>query len=99
MPRQHIRPEDWTWTHHALQRAVEMALDAEELRRALEQRTRPLPSRRYPGCHLIYTARIVLAVNLDDRAVITVLWNTWNGNDYRRFDRDDIEMCRDKPRP
>lgn len=89
----------WTFTHHALSRAVDMALDPEELREAIERPTRPLPSMNYPGCHLIHTERIVLCVNLSECVVITVIWNTFDGARNVRFDREDIEdieRCRDR---
>lgn len=90
-----MAPEGWTFTRHALMRAVEMAIDASELRKALERPTRALPSEKYPGCHYIYTPRLVLCVDLAERVVITVIWNTWDGKRHSRFDRDDIELSRD----
>jgi hypothetical protein len=87
---------EWTFSRHALERAVDMAIDPEELREAIERPTRPLPSVKYPGCHLLHTERIVLCVNLKERVVITVVWNTFDGQRNVRFDRDDdIERCRD----
>lgn len=88
--------DEWNFTHHALSRAVDMALDPEELREAIERPVRPVESMAYPGVHLIHTERIVLAVNLAARVVITVLWNTFDGRTLTRFDRNnDIERCRD----
>lgn len=87
---------DWTFSHHALSRAVDMALDPEEIKAALERPTRPLPSRNYAGCHLIHTERLVFAVNLAERVVITILWNTFDGQRiYRPRRENDLEMCRD----
>lgn len=88
--------DEWTFTQHALSRAVDMAIDPEELREAIERPVRALPSTHYPGCHLIHTERLALAVNLIEKVVITVLWNTWNGRCVERFSRDDdLDRCRD----
>lgn len=93
------KAEEWRFSKHALERAVDMAIDPHELREAIECGTRPLRSVKYPESHLIYTQRLVLCVNLDQRLVITVLWNNWrDGQHFRRFTRDDeadIERCRD----
>lgn len=86
---------DWTFSRHALTRAVEMALDADEIRAALENPTRPIPSMGYPGASLLHTKRLVLAVYLEKRFVITIGWNTFDGQRWHRYDRDDIGMCRD----
>lgn len=96
-----INPDEWTFTHHALSRAVDMALDADELRAALAANVRPLPSpKQYPGRHMIHTERIILCVDLDQRIVYTVIWNTWDGRTWRTLGRngtpDEIEMCRDQ---
>lgn len=92
---------EWTFTRHALSRAVDMALDADELRAALAADVRPLPSpERYPGRHMIHTERIILCVDLERRIVHTVIWNTWDGRTWRALGRngtpDEIEMCRDQ---
>lgn len=95
-----INPDEWTFTHHALSRAVDMALDADELRAALAADVRPIPSARYPGRHMIHTERIILCVHLERRIVYTVIWNTWDGRTWRAHGRDgspeEIEMCRDR---
>lgn len=91
--------DEWQFSRHALERAVDMALGPEELREAIERPTKPLPSIKYPGCHCIYTERIVLCVNLVQRKVVTILWNNWeHGRFFQRFDREDpadLERCRD----
>lgn len=90
---------DWTFSRHALSRAVDMALDAEEIRAALENPTRPLPSLKYPGAHLIHSDRLVFAVYLEPRYVITIIWNTFDGKRSYKHGRDnDIDLCRD-PQP
>jgi hypothetical protein len=89
---------NWTFTRHALERAVDMALDPDELRKVIERPTRPLPSFNYPGEHLIFGERIVLCVNLEKRIVITIVWNTSDGQTCRRLARDtpeELERCRD----
>lgn len=93
--------DEWTFTHHALSRAVDMALDADELRAALAADVRPLPSpKQYPGRHMIHTDRIILCVDLERRIVHTVIWNTWDGRRWRAHGRngtpDEIAMCRDQ---
>ncbi|MFM9643157.1 hypothetical protein [Streptomyces turgidiscabies] len=91
--------DEWTFSHHALSRAVDMALDPEELRQAIERPVRPVESRAYPGAHLIHTDRIVLCVNLAAKVVITIVWNTFDGERLTRFDRNnDFDRCRDVTR-
>lgn len=87
---------DWTFSQHALSRAVDMALDPDEIKAALESPTRPLPSKNYEGCHLIHTERLTFAVDLERKLVITVGWNTFDGTRAYRYSRDDdIEFIRD----
>lgn len=90
--------DEWTFSHHALSRAVDMALGPEEVRAAIESNNRPLPHGSRPGVHYLHTERITLTVNLSTREVITIQWNTFNGRGYTRWVRDtpeDIERCRD----
>lgn len=89
---------EWTFSQHALERAVDMALDPEEIKGALEKPTRPMPSRKYPGRHLIFSERLVFAVNLQDRVVITIGWNTFDGINTPRYTRsveEDLDRIRD----
>lgn len=71
--------DEWTFSYHALSRAVDMALDPEELRQVIDSPVRALPHGSRPGVHYIHGERITLTVNLETREVITVQWNTFNG--------------------
>lgn len=86
---------EWSITRHALRRAVEMALDPDEIREALIHPTRPLPAPGDDGSHRIHTERIYLVVDLARRRVITIGWNSFDGKRIQRYDRDDISLCRD----
>ena len=87
---------EWSFSKHALRRAVDMALDPEEIRTALEHPTRPLPNPPNPQCHLIHTERLVFVVELKRRRVVTILRNTWDGKRLRPLDRsNDLDYVRD----
>lgn len=61
---------------HATQRALDMAIDAEDIRNAL---TRPESTHLhpdYPDSEMRTYGRICLAVNPVQRVVITVMWAT-----------------------
>lgn len=70
--------EGWTFSRHALMRAVEMAVDAEELRGVLLKPTRTVYSRKYKNAWVMSNGRISLCVNPEDKVVITVLWDTFD---------------------
>ena len=87
---------DWTLTKHAVQRALDMAVDAEELRDILCCPKRTWRSDKYEGCWNLSNGRITLAVDPDTRDVITVLWDSLT--EVGRFDRNieqDIHRIRD----
>lgn len=93
--------EGWRFTYHALRRAVDMALDAEEIRAVLASPTRTTYSRKYKNCWVLSNGHIALAVDPTDKVVITVLWDTYSaeaGTLTWRFERgeevDDAEMKR-----
>lgn len=90
---------DWTLSRHAIERALEMAVDPEEIREALEcPDEEPYPSDSYPGKHHLRSGRLMLAVNLDDKTVITIGWNTWDGKRVHRYNRtieEDLKRIRD----
>ncbi|MFD8117023.1 hypothetical protein [Streptomyces microflavus] len=86
-------PEDlggWIVRWHALQRALDMALEGNEIRRCLltptevRQNAAKLPPERKLYIH----GRIALAVNEANREVITVLWNS--GGAMSRKDDDEL---------
>lgn len=84
--------DDWHFSTHSLERALDMALEPEELTdclRSPDTTYRSGPS--YPEECMIYArGRIALAVSVEARTVITVLWNG------RVFDREnDEQMWRD----
>ncbi|WP_344580451.1 hypothetical protein [Nonomuraea roseoviolacea] len=82
---------DFTMTKHALERAVEMAVTAEEVKAALYK-----PELRYdqadrPGQHVRMAGRIALA--MQGTKIVTVLHRT--GYDYKRGDvAHDVRMAR-----
>ncbi|WP_146132516.1 hypothetical protein [Streptomyces solincola] len=81
----------WTIRWHALQRALDMAVEGEEIRLCLtEPKLISDSPERYPKeCKIYERGRIAIAVNEETREAITVLWNTGG---YWRFDRDDDEL-------
>lgn len=88
----------WTFTKHAIERALEMALDAEEIRAALESPDRVRPSRKYEGCHNVFTKRLLIATKQAEKVVITIGWNTADGHGIRRYRRtltEDLARIRD----
>lgn len=92
--------EGWRFTYHALRRAVDMALDAEEIRAVLTAPRRTTYSRKYKTCWVLSNGHIAIAVNPDEKVVITVLWDTYDADAgtltsrFQRGDVDDEEMKR-----
>jgi hypothetical protein len=90
--------DGWEMTRHAIQRALDMAVDAEEIRDAILSPARidETPN-RYPPERKLYTkGRLTLCVHVADKAVLTVMWNRWWSGNGARFDRDhDEEFWRD----
>lgn len=96
-----MKIDDWKFTNHALRRAVDMAIDPDELRSVLTVPKTTTHSRKYNGCWLLKNGHICIAVNPDERVVITVLWDTYDadiGGLECRFERgefaDENEMKR-----
>lgn len=73
----------WKFTQHALGRALDMALDATEIRRVLSGPEVTQPSGAgYPDGYRIWAAgRIALVVVPDKQVVVTCLWRA---KDYVR---------------
>jgi hypothetical protein len=90
--------EGWYLSNHAIERALDMALDAEEIRTALLRPDRLSPSVKYPGCENRVSGRILLATNPAERVVITIGWNL--PNPWDRYDRnameEELERIRDR---
>lgn len=85
--------EGWYLSAHALDRALDMAVDAEDIKDCIRQPARVWDAQKYPGCKFYAKGRIGLAVNPELKAVITVLWDqAWTKG---RWDRDDISLSRD----
>lgn len=88
--------DGWTFSWHALERAVDMAVPAEELRDVLAEPKATWQSDKYQGCQMRTNYRIILACDPEARAVITVLW--YRGPGIPRFERtleDDLKRIRD----
>lgn len=68
----------FTFCRHALQRALDMGIDGDELRQCLEQPWRVCDSSRGDGRQLYFGDRITCVVS-DVGEVITVLWRTAEG--------------------
>lgn len=84
---------DWAWTHHALSRAVDMAVDPGDLRLTLLAPARVYPTR--DGRSVYQRGRIALVVDVPDARVVTCIWN--NAGNKTRWRRDDLALCRDLP--
>lgn len=85
---------EWQFTKHAVQRALDMAVDPDVLRSCLlgPDEDRPSPDRYPAECRLYSTGRLVLAVNVITKEVITVMWNAGG---YLGRDQDDEAWWRD----
>ena len=81
--------DGWTLTPHAIGRALDMAADPAEIRKAITEPEDVHPSPAdYPGCEMRSHGRICLAVNPELRTVITVMWAT--GGRMSREDDDEL---------
>jgi hypothetical protein len=67
---------DWTFTRHALERALDMALDAYQIKVLLERPQVTQPSgANYPDGYEVWAhTRIAAVVIPVDRVVVTFLW-------------------------
>lgn len=84
---------EWQFTKHALIRAVDMAVDADDIKLCLHEPQVVTTVDAYPDCVLYLRERLALAVNEEDRIVITVLWNKRHLG--RSWSRDEIELSID----
>ncbi|MFH8626214.1 hypothetical protein ACH4A8_30765 [Streptomyces vietnamensis] len=91
-----------SFSSHAVQRALDMALDADELRLTLTrpEHVRPSPMTRpeYAGQKIHIRGRVAAAVNPTTKTVITVMWYEQfkSGDTRRRIDvLEDEEFFRD----
>lgn len=73
---------------HATERALDMALDGEAVRKAITEPQDVHRHRDYPGCEMRKHGRVCLAVNPDQKLVITVMWAV----DGRMSREDDDEL-------
>lgn len=82
----------WTFSQHALERALDMALDAEVIREVLltPKVKQPNGTGYGDGCEVWAGERIALVVHPADRVVVTILWR---GVTYERG--TDTEPYRD----
>lgn len=85
--------EGWTFSKHALARAVDMAIGAEELTAVLRRPPRVWSDARAPDCRYLSNRRITLSVDIEAQQVISVLWyrEPGLGSGDRRYDRSDFE--------
>jgi hypothetical protein len=82
---------DWTFSKHALSRAVDMAVDPHELTACIikpeviyDQETNPA----YFGHKVRVAGRLALVVDPNDKHVVTVLWRSEEGRN--------LELVRDR---
>jgi len=84
--------DGWTLSQHAIDRALDMAIDGEAIRKVLEE-----PEGKWdcpdPERELWWHGRVCLAVNIPQKRVVTVLWNT--GHSLNREEFDDELFWRD----
>jgi hypothetical protein len=79
--------DGWTFTKHAIERAMEMCLDGDEIREALTNPPLVVASRKYHGCHNIVTKRLMIATSQPEKVVITIGWNSSDGQRIVRYSR------------
>lgn len=82
--------DGWEMTQHAIDRALDMAVDGELIGLALadpEGRKKTCDSTN-PDVELWSRGRLTLAVNPKQKRVVTVLWNT--GGHMDRTDDDEL---------
>lgn len=88
----------WTVSMHAVERALDMAVEADELRACIltPDYTRPSPPPYDKGSHRLHIrGRLAVAVDGANKRVITVMWyQLWKDGAITRLD-DDESMWRD----
>jgi len=79
---------EWKFSVHAVDRALDMALSAEELRRAILQ---PEITRRAAAEHqrLHTGGRISVVLDPTVKEIITIIWRARNGEDFVRGEDED----------
>lgn len=65
--------DDFTMTRHAVSRALDMGIDANEIAECLLRPEMVKPSKSYANTKNYDHGRITLAIR-DDHAVVTILW-------------------------
>lgn len=85
--------DGWTFSVHALERCLDMALDATEIRECLANPETITPSgpKYAPDTRVYARGRFALAVAPDAKCVITALWRgeVYDRGEDERFWRDD----------
>jgi hypothetical protein len=90
-----VSDDNWIFSKHALERALDMAIPAEELRRVLYRPAFTWPSVAYPGCIAHSNKRITLAIDPATHTVITVVWWRQQGERFERSVAEDLKRIRD----
>lgn len=91
--------DDWRFSKHALERALDMAIPAKELRDTLRHPRIELPSTNVE--HVVHKAngRINLVCDTVTRTVITILWDRSQGVSpgmgYARLLDEDLKRIRE----
>jgi hypothetical protein len=82
--------DGWEMTQHAIDRALDMAVEGDAIRTVLTdpEGTKPGRVEKYPDAELWWNGRVTLAVNPKQKKVITVLWNT--GGHMDRTEDDEL---------
>jgi hypothetical protein len=90
---------EFTASRHALSRALDMALDADEIALCLESPQRILRSGVKEDCIVYIRDRLAIPVNEETNVIVTFLWNRYDpatGKYEPRFERgDDMGFIRD----
>lgn len=78
---------EWKFSVHAVDRALDMALSAEELRRAILQPEITRPANEHlPHQRLHIGGRIGVVLDLADKEIVTILWKSRDGEGFVRGD-------------
>lgn len=87
--------EDWAMSLHALERAVEMCLTPDEIAECLTDPEVVYPAGPEYGkhCSIHVHGRIAIAVDMEVKRAITVIWRGAVGRDFE----DDMKRIRDVP--
>jgi hypothetical protein len=85
--------DDFTMSRHAIQRAVDMALNSHEIKRTLLSPNFIVDSNSYPGCQNYVGDRIVASVATDRKIVTTIVWRGHHG-ELERDSELDINLAR-----